>query len=61
MPGSELRSTGRQAAGRFWPAGPPGYVLAGLLLAGVGLRLVAVIGWWPTASTLDDGYQLYAE
>jgi 4-amino-4-deoxy-L-arabinose transferase-like glycosyltransferase len=59
--GSEKGSTLGRAVRRFWPAGPPGYVLAGLLLAGVGLRLVAVISWWPTASTLDDGYQLFAE
>jgi hypothetical protein len=45
----------------MWPPGAPGYVLAGLLLAGVALRLLAVIGWWPVGTTLDDGYQLYAE
>lgn len=45
---------------RFWPPGAPGYVLAALLVVGVGLRLLAIASWWPTASTLDDGYQLYA-
>jgi 4-amino-4-deoxy-L-arabinose transferase-like glycosyltransferase len=61
VPGGKQRSSLGQAVRRFWPAGAPGYALAGLLLAGIALRLVAVISWWPTASTLDDGYQLYAE
>jgi 4-amino-4-deoxy-L-arabinose transferase-like glycosyltransferase len=43
-----------------WPSGAPGYVLLGLLILGVGLRLVAIVSWWPTTNTLDDGYQLYA-
>jgi Dolichyl-phosphate-mannose-protein mannosyltransferase len=25
------------------------------------LRLVAIVSWWPTTPTLNDGYQLYAE
>jgi len=58
--GSEQAATLGAAVRRFWPPGAPGYLLAGLLVAGVALRLVAVIAWWPTASTLDDGYQLYA-
>jgi 4-amino-4-deoxy-L-arabinose transferase-like glycosyltransferase len=35
-------------------------VLAGLVAAGIALRLVAILSWWPTTPTLDDGYQLYA-
>jgi hypothetical protein len=61
VPADNQRTSVGEAVRRFWPAGAPGYALAGLLLAGVALRLVAVISWWPTASTLDDGYQLYAE
>lgn len=61
MRGSDQAATPGAAVRRFWPSGAPGYLLAGLLVAGVALRLLAVISWWPTASTLDDGYQLYAE
>jgi hypothetical protein len=57
----EQRSSLGRAVRRFWPPAAPGYVLAGLLLAGVALRLVAVVSWWPTASTINDGYQLFAE
>jgi 4-amino-4-deoxy-L-arabinose transferase-like glycosyltransferase len=32
-----------------------------LVAAGIVLRLLAVIGWWPASTTLDDGYQLFAE
>jgi len=51
------------AVRRFWPPGLPGYVLLALLLLGVGLRLVAVIGWWPVTTTLIDAwpYSTYAE
>jgi hypothetical protein len=44
-----------------WPSGAAGYALLGLVVVGVVLRLVAVVSWWPTTPTLDDGYQLYAE
>ena len=44
-----------------WPSGRAGYALAGLVAAGIALRLLAVIGWWPASTTLDDGYQLFAE
>ena len=38
----------------------PGYALLGLLLAGVALRLIAIVqSWWPAATTLDDNYQSF--
>jgi 4-amino-4-deoxy-L-arabinose transferase-like glycosyltransferase len=39
------------------------WVLAGLLLAGAGLRIVAAASWWPVATTLADAapYTYYAE
>jgi hypothetical protein len=43
-----------------WPSGRAGYALAGLVAAGIALRLLAVAGWWPASTTLDDGYQLFA-
>jgi Dolichyl-phosphate-mannose-protein mannosyltransferase len=42
------------------PSGAVGKVLLGLLFAGLLLRLVAILSWWPTTTTLDDGYQLFA-
>jgi Dolichyl-phosphate-mannose-protein mannosyltransferase len=42
-----------------WPSGAPGYALLGLLITGVALRLIAIVSWWPTTTTLDDGYELY--
>jgi Dolichyl-phosphate-mannose-protein mannosyltransferase len=35
-------------------------VLIGLIAVGVGLRVVALISWWPVTPTLEDGYQRFA-
>ncbi|MGH2966051.1 MAG: phospholipid carrier-dependent glycosyltransferase [Solirubrobacterales bacterium] len=43
-----------------WPPGAPGWVLLGLLVAGVALRVLATVSWWPVTTTLDDGYELFA-
>jgi 4-amino-4-deoxy-L-arabinose transferase-like glycosyltransferase len=43
-----------------WPSGAPGYALLGLLLAGVALRLIAILSWWP-ATALDDSYERFAD
>jgi hypothetical protein len=43
-----------------WPPGRPGWVLLGLLLGGVALRVLATASWWPVTTTLDDGYELFA-
>ena len=52
------------AARRCWnairatlPNGAPGYALAGILLVGTVLRLIAIVSWWPVTTTLEDGYQ----
>jgi hypothetical protein len=58
-----LRTTsGRswQAIQTAWPAGAPGYALLALVLVGVALRLIAIVSWWPVATTLDDGYERFA-
>jgi hypothetical protein len=34
--------------------------LVALLVAGLALRFVTIVSWWPTTVTLDDGYQVYA-
>lgn len=60
-PRTKQPSTLAAAVRDRWPSGRAGYVLLGLIFAGVVLRLVAVASWWPTTPTLDDGYQLYAE
>jgi 4-amino-4-deoxy-L-arabinose transferase-like glycosyltransferase len=41
---------------------PSNAVLALLVLvaAGIALRALTIVSWWPTTTTLDDGYQLYA-
>ncbi len=44
-----------------WPSGAAGRVLLALLVVGVLLRVLAAIGSWPTLSTLEDGYQIYAK
>ena len=44
----------------WWPSGAPGYVLTALLAVGILLRLIAIVSWWPTMTTIDDGYQLFA-
>ncbi len=49
-----------RAVRTWWPPGAPGYALAALLAVGILLRLIAVVSWWPTTNTLDDGYQLFA-
>jgi hypothetical protein len=51
------------AVRRFWPPGWAGYALLALLVLGIGLRLVAVISWWPVTTTLADAfpYAVYAE
>jgi 4-amino-4-deoxy-L-arabinose transferase-like glycosyltransferase len=56
------RATGRcaRAIRAFLPPGPAGYVLIGLLVVGIYLRLVAIVSLWPTTNALDDGYQLFA-
>jgi hypothetical protein len=43
-----------------WPEGTAGYALLALLALGVALRLVAVVSWWPVATTLSDGYETFA-
>ena len=35
-------------------------MLLGLLVAGVALRVLAAVSWWPVTTTLDDGYELFA-
>ena len=58
-------SVGRRARRAFepvrvaWPPGAPGYVLLGLLLIGIALRLVAELSWWPVTTTIGDGYETY--
>jgi 4-amino-4-deoxy-L-arabinose transferase-like glycosyltransferase len=44
----------------WWPSGAPGYALTALLALGILLRLIAIASWWPTMTTIDDGYQLFA-
>jgi hypothetical protein len=56
---AEPRRTGR--LGATWPPAAAGWVLIALLGAGVALRLVAIVSWWPTTRTIDDGYQVFAE
>jgi hypothetical protein len=56
--------TGRRGAGSVGAAltrGAAGRVLVALLGAGVALRLLAVVSWWPTTTTIQDGYQVFAE
>jgi hypothetical protein len=60
-PGSDERGPGGRPWDGFWPAGGPGYALLALLLAGLTLRLVAIVSLWPTAPTINDGYQRFAE
>jgi 4-amino-4-deoxy-L-arabinose transferase-like glycosyltransferase len=50
-----------RAVREVWPPGAPGRVLLGLLAAGLLLRVIAMVSWWPTTPILDDGYQIYAE
>ena len=49
-----------RAVRTWWPSGAPGYALVALVAAGVLLRLIAIVSWWPTTNTIDDGYQLFA-
>jgi hypothetical protein len=61
-PGS-LVAAGRRRWEAIWaarPSGAPGYVLLGLLVTGVALRLIAIASWWPVTTTLDDGYETFA-
>ncbi len=44
----------------WWPAGRAGYALAVLIFLGLALRILAMLGSWPTLPTLDDGYQVFA-
>lgn len=38
----------------FFPAGAAGWVLAGLLVAGITLRIVAIASYWPATTTRSD-------
>jgi hypothetical protein len=63
MASNPLVAAGRRRAAAIrsaWPPGAPGYALLALLLAGVALRLIAIVSWWPVANTLDDGYERFA-
>jgi 4-amino-4-deoxy-L-arabinose transferase-like glycosyltransferase len=42
------------------PLDAAGWALVAILVAGLALRLLAIVSWWPTTVTLDDGYQVYA-
>jgi hypothetical protein len=42
-----------------WPEGRAGQVLLALLVVGVGLRIIAIVSWWPVTTTLGDGYELH--
>lgn len=60
---ASLTAAGRrrsEAIRAAWPSGAPGYALLGLLLAGVALRLVTIVSWWPTTTMLEDGYEQFA-
>jgi hypothetical protein len=43
------------------PRGAADRALLALLVAGVVLRLLVIVSWWPTTVTLDDGYQTFAD
>jgi 4-amino-4-deoxy-L-arabinose transferase-like glycosyltransferase len=43
-----------------WPSGAPGHALLGILIAGVVLRLIAIVSWWPAVTTLTDAYETFA-
>lgn len=49
----------RGAIRAAWPQGAPGYVLLGVLLVGIALRLIAIFSWWPVTTTLGDEYERY--
>lgn len=38
----------------FFPTGAAGWVLVGLLIAGLALRIVAEVSYWPATTTLSD-------
>jgi Dolichyl-phosphate-mannose-protein mannosyltransferase len=61
--GQELEEPGRHrfsCARSLVPSGAAERVLLGLVLLGVGLRIVTEVSWWPVATTLQDGYQAAA-
>lgn len=61
LPGSARARTPRgPVAAERRPWGAAGAVLVALLVAGIALRLLTIISWWPTTVTLDDGYQVFA-
>lgn len=43
-----------------WPGGAAGYALLAVLGAGLALRVVTVVSWWPVTITTDDAYEVYA-
>ncbi len=45
---------------RAWPTGAPGWVLLGLVVLGIALRVLAAVSAWPVTDTLEDGYQRFA-
>ncbi len=52
----------RAAAARLRPTDAPGWILIGLVAAGLVLRITAELAWWPTTTTLSDSwpYSAYA-
>ena len=49
----------RDEAGARWPPGAAGWALAGLIVLGIALRILAVVSLRPT-TILEDNYQIYA-
>jgi 4-amino-4-deoxy-L-arabinose transferase-like glycosyltransferase len=63
---TRLRAAARrgiEAVRAFWPAGPPGWILLGLLVVGLVVRGFAAYAWSPTVHSLADSsaYAGFAE
>ena len=54
MPGTRFTERVRLAVDRIRPREPAEYVLAGLLVAGLCLRVFAAWAWWPATTNLSD-------
>lgn len=45
------------------PKDAPGWILLGLIVVGIALRIISLIAWWPVTTTLSDSwpYSVYAD